>query len=172
MVDNNNTYIFEDGPPPKHYLLFILSFIPLLSAFPPVKWLIKRLLRHCENCDFITGFQCYYGNIYAKNAFLGNSVFFDYAPVYIGEGSQLGYENMIITSTHDREKWSRIVAKPVYIGKNVWITSRCIILAGVTIGDNSIIGAGSVVTRDIPENVFAAGNPCRVIKSLDDPSDN
>jgi maltose O-acetyltransferase len=128
---------------------------------------MKRLLRHCNNCDFITGFRCYYGHIYAKNVFLGNTVFFDYAPIYIGEGTQLGYENIIITSSHDTKKWSRIIAKPVHIGKNVWVTSRCIILGGVKIGDNVIIGAGSVVTKDIPSNVFAAGNPCRVIRNIE-----
>jgi len=52
------------------------------------------------------------------------------------------------------------------IGKNVWITHGCIILGGISIGDNSVIGAGSVVVNDIPPNVLAAGNPCRVIKEL------
>jgi acetyltransferase-like isoleucine patch superfamily enzyme len=57
-------------------------------------------------------------------------------------------------------------AKPVKIGKNVFLGTRTMVLKGVTIGDNSVIGAGSVVTKDIPENVLAAGNPCRVIRSL------
>lgn len=57
---------------------------------------------------------------------------------------------------------------PVHICENVWIGANSIVLKGVTIGRNSLIGAGSVVTKDIPSNVVAAGNPCRVIKSLDD----
>jgi acetyltransferase-like isoleucine patch superfamily enzyme len=57
-------------------------------------------------------------------------------------------------------------ALPISVGNNVWIGAQSIILSGVTIGDNSIIGAGSVVTRDIPANVVAAGNPCRVLKSI------
>ena len=55
---------------------------------------------------------------------------------------------------------------PVTIGNNVWIGGGCIILPGVTIGDNSVIGSGSVVTKSIPANVVAVGNPCRVIKEL------
>ena len=58
-------------------------------------------------------------------------------------------------------------AKPVIIGDSCWIASNVVICAGVTIGEGCVIGAGSVVTRDIPPNSFAAGNPCRVIKQID-----
>ncbi|NRW82134.1 acetyltransferase-like isoleucine patch superfamily enzyme [Clostridium beijerinckii] len=57
---------------------------------------------------------------------------------------------------------------PVRIGNNVWIGSNAVILPGVTIGDNSVIGAGSVVTHDIPENVVAVGNPCRVLREINE----
>ena len=57
---------------------------------------------------------------------------------------------------------------PIYIGKNVWIGSNAAILPGVSIGDNTVIGAGSVVTRDIPANVVAVGNPCRVLREISD----
>ena len=57
--------------------------------------------------------------------------------------------------------------KSVIIGKNVWIGGNCCILPGVKIGDNTIIGAGSIVTKDIPENVIAAGNPCKIIREAD-----
>jgi len=59
-------------------------------------------------------------------------------------------------------------AKPVTIGDNVWIGGRVVINPGVTIGDGAVIGSGSVVTRDMPPNVFAAGNPCRVIRPITD----
>ncbi|MEE0953242.1 MAG: DapH/DapD/GlmU-related protein, partial [Ruminococcus sp.] len=58
-------------------------------------------------------------------------------------------------------------AKPITIGSNCWIASNVVICGGVTIGEGCVIGAGSVVTRDIPANSFAAGNPCRVIKPID-----
>lgn len=62
-------------------------------------------------------------------------------------------------------------SKPVKIGNDVWIGGRAVILPGVTIGENSVIGAGSVVTRDIPANVVAVGNPCRVIKTVEEGAD-
>jgi len=74
---------------------------------------------------------------------------------------------MVITAFHDIYNVKTVIAKPIFIGENVWVTSRCIILGGVTIGDNTIIDAGSVVTKNIPPNCFAAGNPCKVIKYLD-----
>lgn len=73
---------------------------------------------------------------------------------------------MIITSTHDFDNFSTVIAKPITIGDCVWITTNVTILPGVTIASNTVIGAGSVVTHDIPSGVFAAGNPCKVIKKI------
>jgi maltose O-acetyltransferase len=77
------------------------------------------------------------------------------------------------TDFHPLSPVNRISAKaedascaPVFIGRNVFVGANSLILKGVTIGDNSVIGAGSVVTSSIPENVIAAGNPCRVIRAL------
>ena len=89
-----------------------------------------------------------------------------YAPIRIGNNVSMSFHNTIITSTHDPSNFKTVIGKPVTIGNNVWITTNVTLLPGVTIGDNTIIGAGSVVTRDIPSNVFAAGNPCRVIKEI------
>ena len=63
-----------------------------------------------------------------------------------------------------RQRWES--AAPVVIGNNVWLGGGVIVCPGVTIGENTVIGAGSVVTKDVPPHVFAAGNPCRVIREL------
>jgi maltose O-acetyltransferase len=59
------------------------------------------------------------------------------------------------------------LAKPVNIGAGVWLGGRAVVCPGVSVGENTVVGAGSVVTRDLPANVFAAGNPCRVIKAIE-----
>ncbi len=113
-------------------------------------------------------FFCSSGNIsIGENTGLGNDIqILAYAHVTIGHNCSFSFSNKIITSTHDFNCFSTIVAKPVTIGNNVWITTNVTILPGVTIGDNTVIGAGSVVTHDIPSGVFAAGNPCKVIKKI------
>lgn len=119
-------------------------------------------------------FYCDYGS----NINLGNKVFFnfnctiqDVMPVTIGSNVLLGPNVQLYTATHplnwqERAKWLEY-AKPVTIGSDVWIGGGTIVCPGVSIGDRTVIGAGSVVTKDIPSNVFAAGNPCRVIRPLD-----
>jgi len=86
--------------------------------------------------------------------------------IYIGDNVRLHRNVTILTGTHDWSKHKIIdsLRADVTIGNNVTIFTGAIILPGVTIGDNSLIGAGSVVTRDIPANTIAAGNPCRVIR--------
>jgi len=86
--------------------------------------------------------------------------------IKIGDNCSFSHRNMIVSSIHNIDDFSKLTLKPVIIGNNVWITSNVTILGGVTIGDNTIIGAGSVVTHNIPSGVFAAGNPCRVIKEI------
>jgi maltose O-acetyltransferase len=114
---------------------------------------------------------------YGTNISLGTKVFFnfncvvlDVMPVTIGSNVLFGPSVQIYTATHpinaaERRKWLES-AKPIIIGSDVWVGGGAIICPGVTIGDRSVIGAGSVVTRDIPSDVFAAGNPARVIRSL------
>jgi maltose O-acetyltransferase len=117
-------------------------------------------------------FYCDYGS----NIVLGERVFFnfncvvlDVCRVVIGEFSMFGPAVQIYTATHPmnaRERRTREFGKPIEIGADVWVGGGAIICPGVTIGPRSIIGAGSVVTRDIEEGVFAAGNPCRVIREI------
>ena len=163
---SNGEIVFKDGIPPKNKFIQALLFLKFPLLIPGIKQIIKMHLKHSSGVDFIYGFRYFYGNIYAKSAFLGDSFILDYAPVYIGEGTHISFDNMLVTSTHDQDNFNIVKAKPITIGKNVWITTRCLILGGVTIGDNSIIGAGSVVTSDIPANCFAAGNPAKVIRTF------
>ena len=164
IKNNKQEIIFEKGIPKKNKLIQALLWLEIPLAIPFIKSYIKRYLKNCHNIDFILGFKFFYGNIYANNVFLGNTFFMDYSPIYIGDNSKLSHDNIFITGEHDHNNFTLVKSKPIIIGKNVWITTRCIILGGVTIGDNTVIGAGSIVTHDIPANCLAAGNPAKVIK--------
>jgi maltose O-acetyltransferase len=118
-------------------------------------------------------FYCDYGS----NIKIGDKVFFnfncvvlDVAPVTIGSRTLFGPNVQIYTATHPLNHTERAsgleYAKPISIGEDVWIGGSAVICPGVSVGDRSVIGAGSVVTKDIPADVFAAGNPCKVIRSL------
>lgn len=117
-------------------------------------------------------FSCDYG----ENIRLGESVYFnfncvvlDVCEVVIGDFSLFGPAVQLYTPLHPLDAIARRgneYGKPVRIGADVWVGGGAIILPGVTIGPRAVIGAGSVVTRDVPANVFAAGNPCRVIREI------
>jgi maltose O-acetyltransferase len=97
----------------------------------------------------------------------------DVAAITIGDDVQIGPNVQLLTPTHPvepeprRQKWEG--AQPIVIGDNVWLGGGAIVLPGVTIGENTVVGAGSVVTRDLPANVVAVGNPARVVRSLEQP---
>jgi maltose O-acetyltransferase len=97
-------------------------------------------------------------------------VVLDCAEVHLGESVLCGPYVQIYTASHPLDAKPRAsgpeLAKPIRIGNRVWIGGGSVICPGVTIGDNTTIGAGSVVIKDIPANVFAAGNPCRVLREL------
>ena len=114
---------------------------------------------------------------YGYNITTGEKVFFnfncvvlDVAPVTIGSRTLFGPNVQIYTATHpldSKERASGVeFAKPISVGADVWIGGSAILCPGVSIGDRSIIGAGSVVTKDIPADVIAAGNPCKIIRHL------
>ena len=114
---------------------------------------------------------------YGYNISLGTKVFFnfncvvlDVMRVQIGNNVLFGPSVQIYTATHpmsavERRTWLEL-AKPVSIGSDVWVGGGALILPGVRIGSRTVIGAGSIVTRDVPDAVFAAGNPCRVIRDI------
>jgi maltose O-acetyltransferase len=113
---------------------------------------------------------------YGSNILLGQRVFFnfncvvlDVCRVVIGDYTLFGPAVQIYTATHPMDAERRRkqeFGKPITIGSDVWVGGGAILCPGVTIGSRSVIGAASVVTRDIPDGVFAAGNPCRVIREI------
>jgi len=120
-------------------------------------------------------FYCDYGT----NIVLGSDVYFNFncvildpASVTIGDNVMFGPAVQIYTATHpinaSKRRMGPEFAQPIEIGSDVWVGGGAIISPGVHIGARSVIGTGSVVTRDIPEDVFAAGNPCRVIRNVHD----
>ncbi|WP_186236815.1 sugar O-acetyltransferase [Burkholderia gladioli] len=98
-----------------------------------------------------------------------NCTFYDLGGIDIGDQVMIGPNVSILTSGHPVEpsrRRSGVVAKPVVIENNVWIGAGAIILGGVTIGENSVVAAGAVVTRDVPRDTLAGVNPARVIRSI------
>ena len=132
-------------------------------------------IKHKENIYFEPPFHCEYGNhIEVGENFYANvnCIMLDVGKITIGDNVLFGPNVSIYTAGHPIHPESRNSGYeygiPVTIGSNVWIDGSCVILPGVSIGNNVVIGAGSVVTKDIPDNVCAAGNPCRVIREITD----
>ncbi len=123
---------------------------------------------------------------YGCNTYIGdwcyinfNSVFLDCAKICLGNNVFVGPSVSFLTPIHPMTAAERNIrfaedghpymlesAKPIEVQDNVWICANVVVLPGVTIGHDAVIGAGSVVTKDIPPNVFAAGNPCRVVRPI------
>jgi maltose O-acetyltransferase len=136
--------------------------------------ILKELLPHAGDKLWLQPpFYCDYGaHIHAGEGvfFNFNCVVLDVARVTIGSRSLFGPNVQIYTATHPIDHQERAsgleLGSPIRIGSDVWVGGSTVICPGVSIGDRSIIGAGSVVTKDIPADVIAAGNPCRVIRSI------
>lgn len=140
------------------------------------KMLKEMLAEIGENCYIEPPFHSNWGG---KNVHLGKNVYFNFnatmvddTHIYIGDYTMLGPNVVIATAGHPilpelREKALQFNL-PVHIGKNCWLGAGVIVLPGVTIGDNTVIGAGSVVTKDIPANVVAVGNPCKVLREINE----
>ncbi len=115
------------------------------------------------------GYHVHFGdNVYANFGL----TLVDDTHIYVGDRTMFGPNVVVATAGHPvlpklREK-SMQFNMPVHIGRNCWLGAGVVVLPGVTIGDNSVIGAGSIVTKDIPANVVAVGNPCRVIREIND----
>ena len=143
------------------------------SDFAGIAQVVKELFGKSENAWVNPPFYCDYGtHIEAgKNLFVNyNCTIIDVAKVTIGDNCQLAPNVAIYTAGHPVHPATRNslyeYGKAVTIGDNVWIGGNSVICPGVTIASNTVIGAGSVVTRDIPAWSVAAGNPCRVIRAI------
>jgi len=118
-------------------------------------------------------FQCDYGyqlHIGARTFVNFGLIALDVATITIGEDVQIGPNVQLLTATHPldpetrRAKWES--GEPIAIGNNVWLGGGVIVCPGVTIGENTVVGAGAVVVKDLPANVIAVGNPARVIREV------
>lgn len=133
----------------------------LLGEIGDGSWIMPRL-------------QADYGHLIriGSNSFLNyDAILMDCAPITIGDDVSIGPRAQLLTALHPlddhemrRQRWER--AEPIAIGDNVWFGGGVIVCAGVTVGDNTVVGAGSVVTRDLPSGVLAVGNPAREIREL------
>ena len=138
----------------------------------------EQLIRHLFGSagvapDLKPNFRCEFGhNIHVGDHFYANydAVILDGAKVTIGDRVLFGPKVGLYTSNHSFDAREReiggCIAKPITIGNRCWLAANVTVLPGVTIGDDVIIGAGSVVTHDIPSNVIAVGNPCHVLREI------
>ncbi len=139
--------------------------------------LLKEMMAEIgENCYIEPPFHANWGG---KHVHFGNNVYANFGftavddtNIYIGDYTMIGPNVVIATAGHPilpelRQKAYQFNI-PVHIGKNCWLGAGVLVMPGVTIGDDSVIGAGSVVTKDIPANVVAVGNPCKVLREISD----
>lgn len=127
-----------------------------------------------ENCYIEPPFHANWGGKhvhFGKNVYANfNLTLVDDTHIYVGDGTMFGPNVVIATAGHPILPVLREQAYqynfPIHIGKNCWLGAGVIVVPGVTIGDNTVIGAGSIVTKDIPSNVVAVGNPCKILREI------
>lgn len=127
--------------------------------------------------DTLRVFPPFYSD-FGKNIHVGENVFInacchfqDHGGVTLGDGCQIGHNVVFATLNHGLEPADRgtTYPAPIVLGRNVWVGSNATILQGVTIGDNAVVAAGAVVSRDVPANTIVGGVPARIIKRIDKP---
>lgn len=157
-------------------LLFEYNNLPPSESTKKSVLLKKMFAEIGENCYIETPFRANWGG---HHVHFGNNVYANFnltlvddTHIYVGDYTMFGPNVTIATAGHPilpelREKVYQY-NKPVHIGRNCWLGAGVIVLPGVTIGENSVIGAGSVVTKDIPANVIAVGNPCHILRTINE----
>lgn len=169
----------KDSPEVTKALQYCADICHAINTMPPSKRndrsdLFRALFGSIGQTFVIhSPFRCDFGsNIHIGENFVGNFnlSILDEARVSIGNNVMIGPNCSLITITHALDAQQRndgiMTARPIRIGNNVWIAANVVILPGVEIGDGAVIGAGSVVTRSIPANMLAVGNPCRTIRTI------
>jgi galactoside O-acetyltransferase len=139
--------------------------------------LLKKMFAEIgEDCYIEPPFHANWGG---HHVHFGDHVYANYnltavddTHIYVGDYTQFGPNVTLATAGHPIDPAKRMAGyqynRPIHIGKNCWLGSGVVVLPGVTIGDHTVIGAGSIVTKDIPDHVVAVGNPCRVIRKLEE----
>lgn len=152
-----------------------------LNNLPPTQHeerdaIVRRLLGRTDgSLQVVSPFMCDYG----KNIEVGNNFFInmggtmlDEAPIKFGDNVFIGPQCGFYTAIHPMDAKQRRTgletARPITVGNDVWIGGHVVVLPGVSIGDGAVIGAGSVVTKDVPPYVVAVGNPCRAVRKIDE----
>lgn len=121
----------------------------------------------------------FHANWGGKHLHLGRGVYANFnltvvddTHIYVGDFCQIGPNTVLATANHpidpDLRQRAYQYNLPIRLGRNCWLGSGVLVMPGVTIGDNTVVGAGSVVTRDLPDNVVAAGNPCKILREIND----
>lgn len=150
-----------------------LNNLPLIKQQEQLEIINKLFGSVGENPSISHGFHCDFGcNIHIGDNFYAgyNCTILDYAVVTIGDNCLIGPNVGLYTTYHNlnpEDRFKTGKAKPIKIGNNVWIGAHSCVLAGVTIGDGAVIGAGSVVKHDVMPYTLVAGNPAKLIKTLD-----
>lgn len=170
---NHNPQVVEDRLN-THHLCYLYNQTDPLELEKRQSILEEIFQSQVNNLEIVPPFLCDCGPYiqFGKNIFVNSHAYFmDGAQITIGDNVFIGPSVGLYTAIHPLNYKKRNAgyekAKPITIGDNVWLGANVIVLPGVTIGSGSVIGAGSVVNKDIPENVVAFGNPCRVVKTIE-----
>lgn len=179
MMKNKDGFVISDFDMPKDIqkkasqLCFEYNQLPP-SSKDKKSQILKSLFGTCSDLTFVEpNFKCDYGiNIHTHGlTFINwNCVMLDTSTIDIGKNCFIAPNVVIACAGHSLDPIQRgqgvLTSKPIYIGENVWIGANSTILGGVSIGNNTVIGAGSLVNKNIPSGVVAVGNPCHVIRKI------